>query len=78
VSIVEINAVYGKTVIVAHSGGYQTMYAHLDTILVRRGQDVAQGAQLGTMGSTGSTTGPHLHFSIFRNSEPVDPLKLLH
>jgi murein DD-endopeptidase MepM/ murein hydrolase activator NlpD len=70
--------VYGKTVILAHSGGYQTMYAHLDTILVRRGQTVSQGAQLGTMGSTGATTGPHLHFSVFKNSEPIDPLKVLH
>ena len=75
---VEIHPVYGKTVLLAHSGGYQTMYAHLDTILVRRNQTVSQGAQIGTMGSTGSTTGPHLHFSVFRNSEPIDPLRLLH
>ena len=74
----ETHPVYGKTVLLAHSGGYQTMYAHLDTMLVRRGQNVAQGEQLGTMGSTGSTTGPHLHFSVFLNAEPIDPLKLLH
>lgn len=74
----ETHPVYGKTVLLSHSGGYQTMYAHLDTMLVRRGQTVAQGEQIGAMGSTGSTTGPHLHFSVFRNAEPIDPLKLLH
>ena len=78
VANVEIGPVYGKTVLISHSGGYQTMYAHLDTIMVRKGQSVAQGEQIGTMGTTGSTTGPHLHFSILKNREPIDPLKMLH
>ena len=71
---VDISPVYGKYVIIGHNGGWQSLYAHLDTILVGRGQKVEQRQLVGTMGSTGMTTGPHLHFGMSRNGTHVDPL----
>jgi murein DD-endopeptidase MepM/ murein hydrolase activator NlpD len=65
---------YGNYVIVKHTGTtYQTLYGHLDKILVSRGQNVAQGQTLGLLGNTGYSTGAHLHFSLFKNGEAVDP-----
>jgi len=69
---------YGKFVIVRHDAGFQTLYAHLDRISVGKGQYVSQGQRVGTMGNTGRSTGPHLHFSIIRNGSFVDPLGFLH
>jgi len=67
------NAVFGNYVIIQHTDGYQSLYAHLDTILVRKGATVDQGTIVGRSGNTGQSTGPHLHFSIFRNGKAVDP-----
>jgi murein DD-endopeptidase MepM/ murein hydrolase activator NlpD len=61
-------------VIVDHGGGYETMYAHLSSINVVRGQQVNRGDLLGALGSTGLSTGPHLHFEIERNGVPQDPI----
>ena len=69
---------YGKFVIVQHAGGFQTLYAHMDSILARRGEYVSQGETIGRMGNTGRSTGSHLHFSIIRNGAFVDPLAYLH
>jgi murein DD-endopeptidase MepM/ murein hydrolase activator NlpD len=55
---------YGKTVVVQHADGTKTLYAHLHTIEVGVGQTVALGQQIGTLGSTGNSTGPHLHFEV--------------
>jgi len=55
---------YGRYVVVDHGNGFQTLYAHLNTILVESGQSVAKGGRIGSMGSTGRSTGPHLHFEI--------------
>ena len=71
------NGTYGNFIILSHSGSYQTLYAHLHTTAVKRGDTVAQGARIGTVGNTGYSTGPHLHFAIFRNSRPVNPLDYL-
>jgi len=68
---------YGNYVILKHSGQYQTLYGHLMRYLVRRGQRVQQGETIGELGTTGYSTGPHLHFSIFHNGQPVDPLRFL-
>ena len=68
---------YGKYVIIKHSNGYQSLYAHLSKISVRKGQYVYQGNKIGEMGNTGRSTGPHLHFSIYRNNSPVNPLTYL-
>jgi murein DD-endopeptidase MepM/ murein hydrolase activator NlpD len=69
---------YGKTVVVSHQQGYTTLYGHLDKIMVKKGQTVRQGQQIATLGNTGRSTGPHLHFEIRRYRRNIDPLKLLH
>ncbi|HCX96327.1 hypothetical protein SPIROBIBN47_20041 [uncultured spirochete] len=69
------NAVFGNYVIIRHTDGYQSLYAHLDAILARKGARVNQGEVIGRSGNTGQSTGPHLHFSIFRNGQAVDPRK---
>lgn len=73
---VGFNNNYGYYVILRHSG-YQTLYGHLSRYVVARGQKVQQGEKIGELGTTGDSTGPHLHFSIFRNGEAVDPLAFL-
>jgi len=77
ISALGFNAVYGNFIIISHPGNYQSLYAHLHAVSVRRGDQVRQGAQIGTVGSTGHSTGPHLHFAIFRNGRAVNPLDLL-
>jgi len=68
---------YGKYVIIDHSNGFQTLYAHLHTILVEVGQSVGKGERIGSMGSTGRSTGPHLHFEIRFNGVQRNPLGYL-
>jgi murein DD-endopeptidase MepM/ murein hydrolase activator NlpD len=66
---------YGNTVIVQHSGELQTRYGHLGSIAVRVGDAVDSQDTLGTVGSTGRSTGPHLHFEVTRNGVAVDPVE---
>lgn len=66
---------YGELVEVAHPDGTTTRYAHLSRILVRSGEAVAQGQVIGRMGSTGRSTGSHLHFEYRINGAAVDPLR---
>lgn len=68
---------YGNFVIVDHNIDYLTLYAHLDEIFVRAGEVVGQGQVLGTVGSTGNSTGPHLHFEIRDFGRLINPLELL-
>jgi murein DD-endopeptidase MepM/ murein hydrolase activator NlpD len=68
---------YGKTVIIAHSGGYRTVYAHNSRNVVRKGQRVDQGEKIAHVGSTGRSTGPHLHFEIRKGEKPLNPGKYL-
>ncbi len=64
---------YGNYVVIAHSGGLDTLYGHLSTALVTVGQSVTQGQPVGLEGSTGNSTGAHLHFELRINQRPVDP-----
>ena len=68
---------YGNYVVIAHSGGLNTLYGHLSTALVSVGQQVTQGTVVGLEGSTGNSTGAHLHFELRINQNPVNPAPYL-
>lgn len=72
-----INRVYGNYVIIDHGNGYQTLYAHMSKIIATKGQWVSQGTRIGLVGSTGYSTGPHLHFTVYKNGKLVDPKSVI-
>lgn len=74
---VSFNQVYGNYVIVSHINGYQSLYAHLHAATVKVGQRINQGEKLGLVGSTGYSTGPHLHFTVYKNGKLVNPQELV-
>lgn len=65
---------YGNYVVISHGGGVMTAYAHMTRRLVSTGQRVAAGQQVGTVGSTGNSTGPHLHFEVYVGGSTVNPM----
>ena len=71
------NVSYGNHIILEHSDGYQTLYAHLSDIAIDIDQEVQQNELIGYMGSTGNSTGNHLHFEIHENGIQVNPLKYI-
>jgi murein DD-endopeptidase MepM/ murein hydrolase activator NlpD len=73
VTFTGVRSGYGNTVEVDHGGGYKTRYAHLARIAVRPGEHVAAGAKLGGMGSTGRSTGTHLHYEVWVNGRVQNP-----
>lgn len=77
VSAVGSNYGYGKIVTIKHGYGLKTRYAHLDTILVKKGEHVQRGQEIARVGTTGRTTGPHLHYEVHLKDVPVDPLRYI-
>jgi murein DD-endopeptidase MepM/ murein hydrolase activator NlpD len=73
VSVAEFTVPYGNYVIIEHEYGYSTVYAHMSEILAEVGTSVEAGGQIGCVGATGIATGPHLHFELRLNGEPIDP-----
>lgn len=69
--------VFGNYVIMTHEDGIQTLYGHMSKILVKRGDVIKQGTKVGLVGSTGYSTGNHLHFTVYKNGDPVDPFKYI-
>ncbi|MEN3013397.1 MAG: M23 family metallopeptidase [Endomicrobiia bacterium] len=68
---------YGKVVVLQHNHGYLTIYGHLSSIKVKVGQKVTRGDVLGLMGETGTATGPHLHYEIWKDNKLCNPVKFL-
>lgn len=68
---------YGNCVVIDHHNGFQTYYGHLSKILVKVGQDILAGQKIGKIGSTGRSTGPHLHYEIHKNGKPISPRAFL-
>lgn len=65
---------YGKNVTVDHGFGYTTLYAHMNDIIVKKGDKVTKGQKIGTIGSTGTSTAPHLHYEVRINGKAVNPI----
>jgi len=77
VTFAGIKGSYGRTVEIDHGSGFRTLYGHMNSINVKVGQEVAIGTRVGTMGSTGRSTGPHLHYEIYFRGKSYDPIKFL-
>lgn len=77
ISFTGVRTGYGNTIEIDHGGGFKTRYAHLQGIAVQTGQRVAVGQRIGAMGSTGRSTGPHLHYEVWVNGKPQNPDRFL-
>lgn len=77
VTSVAYSSVFGNYIIITHSGGFQSMYAHLSSTNVKEGSRVTQDDKIGAVGSTGRSTGAHLHFAIYKNGRAVNPLEYI-
>lgn len=72
-----VNGGYGNYVEIDHGNGYRTVYAHMQNYLVKKGESVQQGQIIGQVGSSGRSTGPHLHYEVRLHSTPVNPTKFM-
>ena len=67
---------YGREVVIAHGGGIQTRYGHMSRLAAQVGQMVSQGQVIGYVGSSGLSTGPHVHYEVLKNGRPVNPMSV--
>lgn len=65
---------YGKMVLIQHAGAWSTLYAHMSLVAVKQGDVLSKGHYVGKVGSTGRSSGPHLHFELRYGADPVDPM----
>jgi murein DD-endopeptidase MepM/ murein hydrolase activator NlpD len=65
---------YGKSIIIDHGFGYKTLYAHLNSIDVKKGDKIKKGQHIGTIGRTGTATAPHLHYEVHHHDSPINPI----
>lgn len=65
---------YGTVCVIDHGFGFKTLYAHLGKVTVRKGQKVRRGEQIGTLGSSGLSQGPHVHYEVIQNNKKVNPV----
>ena len=68
---------YGNCIILEHGSGFETLYGHLSKVTVRSGQKIDIGQQIGNIGSTGRSTGPHLHYEVHQNGKRINPISFL-
>lgn len=73
INVQELRTGYGKHVIIRHGFGYETLYAHMSQIMVKKGQQVKRGETIGLIGNTGTSVGPHLHYEVIQNGTKVNP-----
>lgn len=73
----DLNDGYGIYIVIDHGNGYRTLYAHTSKLYVQVGQTVSRGDKIAEIGSTGNSTGPHLHFEIIYNNKTLDPLNFV-
>ena len=72
-----VNGGYGNTIVIDHGDGLSTLYAHQTSFAVSNGDKVTTGQHIGNVGSTGLSTGPHLHFEVRLFGSPIDPLPFM-
>ena len=77
VTAVGFNATYGNYVIITHHSGYKTLYGHMKSTACRKGNFVYTNTVIGYVGSTGMSTGPHLHFTVYKNGKTINPFAVL-
>jgi murein DD-endopeptidase MepM/ murein hydrolase activator NlpD len=77
VTFVGFDATHGNHILIDHTGGIATHYMHLSRILVGKGDQVSKGDKIGLLGSTGRSTGPHVHYEVLKRNQPIDPTPFL-
>jgi murein DD-endopeptidase MepM/ murein hydrolase activator NlpD len=77
VTAADYDAIFGNFVVVTHQNGYRTLYGHMSEIQTRPGAYVDAGERIGSVGSTGQSTGPHVHFTVYKNSVTINPRNVI-